>query len=93
MAAAGAAPVRAAVGPGIAACCFEVGPEVAARFPGLERSTTWGAGSVDLQEAIIGQLQGLEVWTAGVCTHCGGGYHSFRRDGTNERQVAVAWVA
>ena len=93
MAAAGAAPVRAAVGPGIGPCCFEVGPEVTARFPGLERSTTWGTRSLDLIEAIIRQLEGLEVWTSGMCTHCGGGYHSYRRDGTEERQVAVAWVA
>ncbi len=90
---AGAAPVRAAVGPGIGGCCFEVGPEIAARFPGLRRTTTWGTGSVDLLEAIIRQLEGLEVWTSGVCTYCGSGYYSYRRDGTDERQVAVAWVA
>ncbi len=93
MATAGVAPVRAAVGPGIGACCFEVGPEVVAQFPGVERNTTWGTRNVDLLEAIIGQLEGLEVWTSGVCTHCGGGYYSYRRDRTGERQVAVAWLA
>jgi len=93
MTAAGLTPIRAAIGPGIGACCFEVGPEVAAQFPGLQRSTTWGTGSVDLPGAIMGQLGGLEVWTSDVCTHCGGGYHSYRRDGSDERQVAVAWVA
>lgn len=83
---------RAAIGPGIGPCCFEVGPEVAARFDGFVRSTTWGTPSVDLVAALRAQLGGITVWVSPECTYCGEGYHSFRRDRTKQRQVAVAWV-
>lgn len=89
---AGVEPERAAIGPGIGPCCYEVGSEVAARFPEWLATTTWGATSVDLRAAIGRQLEGLSVWTSDVCTRCGSGYHSHRRNRTPQRQVAVAWL-
>jgi copper oxidase (laccase) domain-containing protein len=83
---------RAAVGPGIGPCCFEVGADVAVMFDGSVGCTTWGAPSVDLVTAFEPELSGLEVWRAGVCTMCGDGFHSYRRDGTRRRQVALAWL-
>jgi YfiH family protein len=83
---------RAAVGPGIGPCCFEVGPEVVAAFPGWEASTRGGSQSVDLPSAVASSLEGLEVWRASVCTYCGSGFRSQRRDGTSDRQVALAWL-
>jgi len=84
---------RAAVGPGIGPCCFEVGPDVARRFDGHMGRTSWGTPSVDIVAAIEPELSGLDVWRAGVCTMCGEGFHSFRRDGTPGRQVALAWLS
>lgn len=92
MAAAGVSPARAAIGPGIGPCCFEVGAEVATQFPGHRRQTSWGTLSVDLRGAIVAALGGLDVWDGGVCTMSDDGYHSHRRDGAIERQVAVAWL-
>ncbi len=89
---AGAPATRAAIGPGIGACCYEVGDEVLAEFPGFTSTTTWGAPSVDLPAAVRAQLAGLEVWESGVCTRCDARFHSYRRDGTDRRQVAVAWL-
>lgn len=84
--------VRAAVGPGIGPCCFEVGPEVLAQFSGRAARTSWGSPSVDLPAAIEAALDGLEVWIAPECTMCGTGYRSYRRDRSSDRQVAVAWL-
>lgn len=92
MTAAGGAPNAAAIGPGIGPCCFEVGGDVAARFPGCEALTTWGAASVDLRRAIRRDLAGLDVWVAESCTMSDDGFHSHRRSGTTQRQVAVAWI-
>jgi YfiH family protein len=70
----------AAIGPGIGACCYEVGEEVARKF-GRD-----SAGRIDLAAANRGQL--LEAGVAaervhkmGLCTYCDTGrFHSYRRD-------------
>jgi YfiH family protein len=93
MDAAGAPAVRAAIGPGIGPCCFEVGDEVASLFAvSLVTTTSWGSTSVDLAGAVYDQLPGLEVWVAGECTMCDPSYRSYRRDRTEHRQVGVVWL-
>lgn len=92
MAAAGHEPARAAIGPGIGACCFEVGPDVGERFRGHEATTDWGTTAVDLSAVVRAALGDLEVWVSGICTMSNEAYHSHRRDATPQRQVAVAWL-
>ena len=92
MTAAGSPATAAAIGPGIGPCCFEVGPEVAARFPGCEAITTWGTASVDLRRAIQRDLVNLEVWVDGSCTMSDDGFYSYRKTATSERQGAGAWI-
>jgi polyphenol oxidase len=77
-----------AIGPGIGACCFEVGPEVAARFSSFfpERTDLDGRARIDLLETIRRQLSpnGVtvgQIATAGLCTCCQPDtFHSYRRD-------------
>ena len=83
---------RAAIGPAIGPCCYEVGPEVVDRFPGFAATTTWDTSSIDLPGFIASQLDGLRVWSADLCTHHDERFHSYRRDGTADRQVAVGWL-
>ena len=83
---------RAAIGPAIGPSCYEVGDEVAARFPGFVRTTSWGSQSIDLPASIGAKLDQVDVWTSGVCTFSDDRYASHRRNGTPERQVAVVWL-
>ena len=70
----------AAIGPAIGACCYQVGPEVAAQF-GLE-----GRAHVDLVAANRAQLleSGVtaeRIYASNLCTMCRPeDFHSFRRD-------------
>lgn len=92
MAVAGHAPERAAIGPGIGPCCFEVGPEVAARFPDHIATTSWGSESVDLAAALSDRLEDLEIWRVDACTMHDEGWFSHRADATGSRLAAIGWV-
>ncbi len=92
MTAAGHAPRRAAIGPGIGPCCFEVGPEVVERFPAYAARTTRDTTSVDLTAAVVADLDGVEIWSAGACTMHEDRWFSHRRDGTKQRLAAIGWV-
>jgi polyphenol oxidase len=76
----GAGDLQAAIGPGIGKCCYEVGPEVAAKFG--ER----GKAHIDLAEANRRQLEEVgvtpgRIYASNLCTMCRPGeFHSFRRD-------------
>ena len=83
---------RAALGPTIGPCCFEVGEEVAAQFPEHQTTTTWGSVSVDLPAAITAQLPDVQWWSADACTRCGKGWFSHRRDATPSRLATLGWM-
>jgi YfiH family protein len=80
--------VSVAIGPGIRACCFEVGPEVLARFdaefPGLDLHKH---ALLDLPRALAAQLADIGVPEAnvqdiGLCTRCNPGeFFSYRGEG------------
>ncbi len=89
---AGFEPERAFVGAGIGPCCFEVGPEVAERFPSNVARTSWGSAWVDLSGSVRDSLADLDVWSADVCTKHDAGWFSHRSDATLSRQAAISWV-
>ncbi|MFZ0014389.1 MAG: polyphenol oxidase family protein [Acidimicrobiia bacterium] len=92
MSGAGHPPVRAAIGPGIGPCCFEVGEEVAARFQTSRADTSWGTVSVDLPSVVRAQLSGLDVWSLAACTFHEPGWFSHRRDATPRRLASIGWL-
>lgn len=99
--------LRAALGPAIGRCCFEVGPEVIAAF----EKKMGGAfeafvdregekGRVDLRGLVARELVEAGVppgalESVGGCTFCGGAdFHSYRRDRRAEgRQIAFLGFA
>jgi YfiH family protein len=72
--------IVAAIGPGIGACCYEVGQDVARRL-GLD-----GAGRIDLaainrEQLIRAGVPASRIDTLGRCTFCESAlFHSYRRD-------------
>jgi polyphenol oxidase len=72
--------VRAAIGPSIGVCCYEVGPEVARRF-GIEVSNSVHIDLQSINEKLL-RRSGIEnVWKSGECTFCNPGrFYSFRRE-------------
>jgi polyphenol oxidase len=82
------ADLLAAVGPGICGKCYEVGPEVAARFKALfpERDDLDGQTRIDLREANRRQLLGAgltpsRISVSSLCTACSPDeFYSWRRE-------------
>jgi purine-nucleoside/S-methyl-5'-thioadenosine phosphorylase / adenosine deaminase len=93
-----ASSVRAFLGPSIGACCYEVGPEVAARFAGdFAKRSRDGRFLLDLAAVNRVQLGEAGIRPENVsahpaCTRCGGErFASFRRDGAAAgRMIALA---
>lgn len=94
--AAAVAAERAAIGPGIGQCCYEVGEEVLEAFSDLGESVA-RERKLDLAEAAEQLLRraGVEqVERAGLCTSCNERlFYSHRRDGGRTgRQAGLAWI-
>ncbi|HEV2075667.1 MAG TPA: polyphenol oxidase family protein [Thermoleophilaceae bacterium] len=89
-------PPAAAIGPGIGACCYQVGDEVLAAFEGLDGVTE--QRMLDLREIARRKLRagGVEhIEDVGLCTSCRPDlFFSHRRDqGVTGRQAGLVWRA
>ncbi|MBX5468507.1 MAG: laccase domain-containing protein [Thermoleophilaceae bacterium] len=90
-----AEPPAAAIGPGIGRCCYEVGPEVLARFADLEGVAD--GRRLDLRAVARRKLEALGVTRivdVDRCTACErDSFFSHRRDGgTTGRQAGLVWM-
>lgn len=86
---------RAAIGPGIGRCCYEVGEEVLSAFADLGDISA--GRMLDLPEVarqLLAQAGVEEVESAGLCASCEAGlFFSHRRDdGRTGRQAGIAWI-
>ena len=85
----------AAVGPGIGACCYEVGEEVLAAFAGLDGVAD--GRMLDLREIARRKLHDAgvsRIEQVDLCTSCREDlFFSHRRDrGVTGRQAGLAWI-
>jgi hypothetical protein len=87
------ADAEAWLGPSIRVCCFEVGEEVAERFDARYVDRSYPKPHVDLAAytADVLRNRGIErVHDSRLCTRCEGSiFHSFRRDGSGGRNLAL----
>jgi copper oxidase (laccase) domain-containing protein len=99
MAGCGPGAVHAALGPGIRACCYEVGRDVQASFERLgHHDAVRPGGMLDLAAAVRSALEQCGVSAerlsdCGLCTSCESErFFSHRRDGgVTGRQAGLIW--
>ena len=98
--------IRAAFGPSIGVCCFEVGPEVAAQFSAwfperndLDRKTRIDLPAANRRQLICAGLRPERIAHRAPCTVCGGTlpgggeFHSWRREHqTGVRMHSLIWI-
>jgi YfiH family protein len=72
--------ISAAIGPGIGACCYQVGEEVARRF-GKESAGRLDLAAENLRQLIEAGVPRTHIHLMGACTFCDRRFHSWRRDG------------
>jgi YfiH family protein len=99
----GAAPrdLHAALGPGIGACCYEVGDEVRHAFRSRGHDDdVMPSGHLDLALAVRRELErhgvtGDRIHSCATCTSCAAElFFSHRRDrGVTGRQAGLAWLS
>ena len=72
--------VRAAIGPAIGVCCYEVGPEVARQF-GIETPHPVHLNLTAINEMQLRNLGVSNIWQSAQCTFCARErFYSFRRE-------------
>jgi YfiH family protein len=91
--------VVVAIGPCIRSCCYEVGPEVAERFPAEALTADRPRPHLDLPGAarrvlIEAGVPARSIHDSGACTACEPyWYYSHRRDGPTGRHWGLAGIA
>jgi YfiH family protein len=88
----------AALGPGIGACCYEVGEEVHEAFEKRDLGDATDGRKLDIPRAIrselvLGGVDPAAIANVGICTSCNPElFFSHRRDGATGRQAGIAWL-
>lgn len=85
---------RAAIGPGIGPCCYEVGDEVLSSFAGLGAADGRMLDLPAVARRLLAAAGVEAVESAGLCTSCEAElFFSHRRDhGRTGRQAGIAWI-
>jgi len=72
--------LRAAIGPGIGVCCYQVGDEVARQF-GLSGTSFLDLAAENRKQLLAAGIPGVQIDLLSRCTFCDPArFHSYRRD-------------
>jgi len=72
--------IHAAIGPGIGACCYQVGEDVARRF-GMPDACRLDLAEINRRQLIDAGVPEGQIDVLRACTHCDAErFHSYRRD-------------
>jgi YfiH family protein len=83
--------LRAAIGPSIGVCCYEVGPDVAQQF-NMDVNGRVHLDLAALNEQQLREAGVRDIWKSGECTFCGAGrFYSYRREG-NQAGRMVSYI-
>ena len=73
--------IRAAIGPGIGVCCYEVGDEVGRLFVEMTAERHLDLAAANRRQLIEAGVPESQIHVTAVCTFCDSRrFHSFRRD-------------
>jgi polyphenol oxidase len=89
----GEGPIAALIGPGVRACCYEVGEEVHAAFEGYDARRGQNLDLPAVIRAELAEAGATDVHDIELCTMCWFGlFFSHRRDGgVTGRQAGIVW--
>ncbi|MDP8990503.1 MAG: peptidoglycan editing factor PgeF [Acidobacteriota bacterium] len=87
-----AANLRVAIGPGIGACCYRVGVEVARQF-GLEQAEKIDLAEMNHRLLVENGVAAEHIDVLAGCTQCDAHlFHSFRREGERAGRM-ISWIS
>jgi len=86
--------IQVGIGPAIGQCCYQVSPEVAAKFPlTVQKERAEGIyldlAAANKQQLVDAGVTHSNIYVAHVCTHCHQELYSYRRDGAKAGRMAA----
>ena len=84
--------LRVQIGPSAGPCCYEVGEEMCSEFEqsgGVVAGNCLNLWETNRNQLIRAGVSSENIYISEICTICNDNFHSYRRNGTSSRNVAL----